>query len=353
MSDAEVIARVEGAVGRVTLNRPRVLHALTLEMCQAMTDALLAWRDDPVVHTVLIEHAGERGFCAGGDIRAVARDQDDAKAFFRAEYGLNVLLFRYPKPVVAIMDGVVMGGGAGLAIPARFRIATERTVFAMPEVAIGLFPDVGMGWRLPRLHGAVGLWLALTGARLGAADCLLLGLATDYVQSSRIEALKADLLAAPDRFEMGLTELEDDAGEPPIALWRDEIDRLFDQDSVEAIITALLEDGSAWAKAQLDSLLSGSPTTLKVAHRLLRLGAQVSRFEDEMAIEYRVATRISASHDFREGVRALLVDKTRDPAWSHPTLAQVDDTAVAALFEPLPQNEEFRPSDRAFRTARA
>ena len=240
MSEPPVIVRTEGAVGLLTLNRPQALHALTTQMCGMMADALVAWRGDPQVQAVLIDHAGPRGFCAGGDVRAAAESGRnggaDARAFFRAEYQLNALLQAYEKPVVAIMDGVVMGGGAGLALPAQFRIATERTLFAMPEGAIGLFPDVGAGWWLPRLPGYSGLWLAMTGARLGPADCLLLGLATDFVDSAGVEPLKQALVDAPQRFEERLTELEGDAGEPPIALVREAIDHAFGQPTVEAIV---------------------------------------------------------------------------------------------------------------------
>jgi enoyl-CoA hydratase len=343
MSEPEVIARVEGSVGRLTLNRPGALHALNRAMCDAMIGSLLVWRDDPAVDTVLIDHRGERGFCAGGDVRAAAADAKYARAFFRAEYQLNALLFRYPKPVVAVMDGVTMGGGVGLARPARFRIATDRTVFAMPEGAIGLFPDVGAGWWLPRLPGRVGLWLAMTGARLGPADCVLLGLATDYVRGARVEALKADLIAAPERFEERLTEFEDDPGEPPIAAVRDDIDRLFGHSSVEMIVEALRDDGSEWALAQLAAVLAASPTTLKAAFRQLRIGGELERFEDEMAVEFRMATRIAASHDFREGVRAVLVDKTGAPAWDPPSLEAVDAGRLDKLFAPLSKKEEWRP----------
>ena len=347
MSEAEVIVAVEGRVGRLTLNRPRALHALTAAMCQAMTDALLAWRDDPKVEAVLLDHAGERGFCAGGDIRAAAEgargDGQAARDFFRIEYQLNALLFAYPKPVMAVMDGVTMGGGVGIARPARYRIATERTLFAMPEGAIGLFPDVGAGWYLSRLPGREGLWIALTGARLGPADCLLLGLATDYVPSARVEPLKAAFLADPTGLEVALTELEGDAGEPPIALVRDQIDRLFGGDSVEAVVEALRADGSPWAQTQLEAIERASPTTMKVAFRQLAISAGLERFEDEMAMEYRLAARLSTAHDFAEGVRAVLVEKDRNPKWSPASLQAVDDARLDALFAPLGAEAEWRP----------
>jgi len=245
--------------------------------------------------------------------------------------------------VVAIMDGVTMGGGVGIARPARYRIATERTLLAMPEGAIGLFPDVGAGWYLSRLPGCVGLWMALTGARLGPADLLLLGLATDYVPSRRIPALKAAFLADPSNLEVALTEMEGDAGEPPIALVRERIDALFGHASVEAILEALAADGSPWALDQLAILRRHSPTTLKVAFRQLRLAAGLERFEDEMAMEYALAVRLSAGHDFAEGVRAVLVDKDKAPKWRPASLEAVDEGQLDALFAPLPPEEAWRP----------
>ena len=347
MDEPEILARVEGSVGRLTLNRPKALHALTLGMCQAMTDALLAWRDDPDVKLVLLDHSGERGFCAGGDIKALAEsgrgDGSAARKFFHTEYRLNHLLFVYPKPVVAVMDGVTMGGGVGVALPARYRIATERTVLAMPEGAIGLFPDVGAAWRLARLPGSVGIWMALTGARLGPADCMLLGLATDYAPSVRAQQLRALLIAEPERFEEHLTELEGDPGDPPLSLVRDDIDRLFGHPTLEAVVEALRADRSEWAKAQLAAVERHSPTTLKVAFRQIHDAARLERFEDQLAVDYRLASRIAGSHDFAEGVRAVLVDKDNRPTWRPATIEAVDPAALDALFAPLPPEEEWRP----------
>jgi enoyl-CoA hydratase len=345
MSDSQpqVIVRKEGRTGRLSLNRPRALNALDLDMCRIITEALLAWRDDPDVEAVMIDHEGDRGFCAGGDIRAAAADAQAAKAFFLAEYRLNALLHAYPKTTLAVMDGITMGGGLGLSWPCRYRVATERSVLAMPESAIGLFPDVGMGWRLPRLPGSTGLWFALTGARIGPADALLLGLATDYVPSARLPALKAAFAADPRMIEEALTELEGDAGEPPVSLVRDDIDRLFGQTSVAAIVRALEADGSPWAQAQLEPLMAGSPTTLEVGFRLLRDGAAVERLEDEMALEYALAIRIAAGHDFREGVRAVLIDKDKSPRWRPATLDEVDKTTIEGLFAPLPPGEQWTP----------
>ena len=349
MSEAEpeVLVRVEGKVGRLTLNRPKALHALTLGMCQAMTEALLAWRHDPAVELVLLDHSGERGFCAGGDIRMLAdsgaADGRLAREFFFTEYRLNHLIFDYPKPVATIMDGITMGGGVGLAMPSRYRVATERTTFAMPETGIGLFPDVGGGWHLPRLPDHFGLWLALTGARIKAADCLLAGIATDYVEAARVAELKAAVVADPAAVETILTEFEADAGRPPIAEHQDEISKAFSASSVEGVIAALKSVDSDWARAQLDVLASKSPQTLKVAFRQLELGAKAATFADNMVIEYRIGARVVARHDFIEGVRAVIVDKDNAPCWDPPTLDGVTDAILDAIFAPLPTNEEWTP----------
>ena len=343
----DIIARVEGAVGRITLNRPKALHALNTGMCQAIVDALQSWKADSAVTLVLIDHSGERGFCAGGDIRMLAesgaKDGVEARQFFFIEYQMNALLMAYPKPVCVVMDGIVMGGGVGIAMPCRYRVATERTSFAMPETGIGLFPDVGGGWHLPRLPGEAGMWLALTGARIKAADCLALGVATDYVESGEAEALKTAIVADPAAIETLLTEYEADAGEPPIARHRDVIDTAFAAPGVEAILQSLREDGSPFAVAQHDALLTKSPQTLKVGYRHLRAGKTLASFEDNMAIEYRIGARVVARHDFLEGVRAVIVDKDNAPKWSPPLLEGVTDAMLDEIFAPLAPSEEWAP----------
>lgn len=347
MSEAEVVCRIEAKVGRITLNRPKALHALTTNMCRLMTEALLAWREDAGVELVLIDHAGERGFCAGGDIRMLAEsgaaDGRQAREFFFIEYQLNHLLFGYPKPTVAIMDGVTMGGGVGLSRPCRYRVATERTTFAMPETGIGLFPDVGGGWYLSRMPDHLGLWLALTGGRIKAADCELLGIATDYVESARIPDLKAAIVADPQRTETLLTEFEADAGRPSLAQHQDEIARLFAQPGVEAILAALEATDTDWAREQLKVLGTKSPQTMKVAFRQLQLGARARDFAENMAMEYRIGARVVQRHDFLEGVRAVIVEKDNAPKWNPPTPAGVDDATLDAIFAPLPSDQEWSP----------
>jgi enoyl-CoA hydratase len=337
---SEVILERHGAVARITLNRPRALHALTLDMCLAMTEALLAWETDDAVRLVLLDHAGERGFCAGGDIRMLAAsaadDGEAAAAFLKAEYRLDHLLFTYAKPVAAFMDGIVMGGGVGLSLPARYRIATERTLFAMPETGIGLFPDVGAGWYLPRLPGQVGRWLGLTGARIGPQDCRLLGLATHLAPSSELDDLKAALIAAPDDAERLFEPYAALVQDAPLVPHLQAIDRAFAGDTVEAIAQALRADPSPWAQEQVAVIDAKSPQSLKVTLRHLGEGAARADFADQMVADYRLAVRIVGTHDFQEGVRALILDKDNAPHWRPETLQGVEPSLLDDLFRPLP-----------------
>ena len=331
-----VIVRIEGRLGRLSLNRPQALHALNLAMCEAMLAALDAWRDDPAVEGVLIDHAEGRGFCAGADIRRIAAEGASlGRPFFATEYRLNHALFTYAKPVIAFMDGVVMGGGAGLALPARARIATERTVFAMPETAIGLIPDVGGGWHLPRLEGEVGTWLGLTGARLDGADCLALGLATHLAPSDGIEDLKAALI--------GGAPLPAPVPRPASSLDRARIDALFAADRVTDIRDALRREGSDWSLRQAAVLDARCPMSLTATLRQLRLGRQAADFAQVLELEYRLCTRLVDRPDFREGVRAAVIDKDQSPRWAPTSLEAVAEDAVNALFAPLPFDEAWRP----------
>jgi len=343
----DVITRIEGKVGRIRLNRPKAIHALTGDMCSAMIAALLPWREDPAVQAVVIDHAEGRGFCAGGDVVMLARsgagDGAEARAFFHEEYRLNHLLFTYAKPTIAFMDGITMGGGVGISQPCRYRVATENSRFAMPETAIGLFPDVGGGWYLPRLPGRTGQFLALTGARLDGAECLRLGLATHYMQSLALDDLKARILSQPERIEA----LLDESSTPPpparIEACLAPIDRLFASDDYEAILAALEEDGSDWARSELETLRSKSPQACKVSLRLLYDGARVQDFGHEMRQEYAVATRVVQRHDFVEGVRALLIDKDNQPRWEPPTPEGVTQHLIDTIFAPMPEGEEWTP----------
>jgi len=343
----QLLISIDNGVGRIRLNRPKAIHALTTEMCVAMIDRLLAWREDDSVVAVILDHAEGRGFCAGGDIAMLASsakaDCSEAEQFFHTEYRLNHLLFVYEKPVVAFIDGIVMGGGVGISDPARFRVATERTTYAMPETGIGLFPDVGGGWFLPRMPGRTGAWLATTGARINGADCLEIGIATHYMASEKLDAVKARIIADPD----GLGEILDEMSDtPPASAWqaqRAEIDRLFASDRYEDILGALQTDGSEWAQVQLDTLRAKSPQTIKVALRQMKEGAAFTDFADNMRNEYRIGCHVIRRPDFVEGVRAVIFDKDNAPKWNPATPEEVTDELIDSLFAPLPPEKEWTP----------
>jgi enoyl-CoA hydratase len=344
---ADVLCLVEGAVGRIRLNRPKAIHALTLDMCEAIVEALLGWRDDPAIELVMIDHAEGRGFCAGGDIRYLAesgaRDGRDAARFFFVEYQLNHLLFTYPKPVVAFIDGITMGGGVGISQPVRYRVATERTIYAMPESGIGLFPDVGGGWYLSRLPGRTGAYLALTGARIDGADSLALSLATHFINSESLDDVKAALIADPAGVERVLDAANVETPASTIISLREAIDRLFASDQLEDVFAALAADEGEWAQKQLAALKSKSPQTCKVSLRLLSESLKLADFADEMRMEYRIGARICRSNDFIEGVRALIIDKDNAPKWNPATPEGVTDALVDSYFAPLPAAEEWAP----------
>ncbi|MEG3176138.1 enoyl-CoA hydratase/isomerase family protein [Sphingomonas sp. RB3P16] len=343
----EVLAFIEGPVGRMRLNRPKALNALTTPMCTAMLEALDTWRTNPAIEVILLDHAEGRGFCAGGDIRMLAEsgadDGAEARAFFHTEYRLNHRLFTYAKPTVAFMDGITMGGGVGLACPCDHRIGTENTKFAMPETEIGLFPDVGGGWFLSRLPGRIGQYLALTGHRLDGAECLALGLATHYLPSSALEDAKARIATDPAALAATLADLATSPPEARILAHRDDIDQLFASDVLEEIYAALEADGGEWALKQLATLKTKSPQTMKVSLRLLHEGAMMPTFEDEMRQEYAVGAHVVQRHDFLEGVRAVIVDKDNAPRWEPATPEGVSDHVIDQIFAPLPAAEEWTP----------
>lgn len=345
---SEVQTLVDGRAGRIRLDRPRALHALTTAMCAAILDALTAWRTDPAVETVLIDHAEGRGFCAGGDIRLLAEsgatDGAEARAFFHAEYRMNHRLFTYAKPTVAFMDGITLGGGVGLACPCDFRVATENTKFAMPETGIGLFPDVGGGWYLSRLPGRIGQYLALTGHRLDGAECLALGLATHYLPGAALDEAKKRIAADPQAIAAILADLSAPPPDARILGDRAAIDRLFASDELEEIYAALDADRGEWATRALATLRTKSPQTMKVSLRLLHEGATMPTFEDEMRQEYAVGCRVVQRHDFLEGVRAVIVEKDNAPKWDPPTPEEVTGHVIDQIFSPLPAADEWTPA---------
>ncbi len=337
----EVLFERRGAVGLITLNRPKALNALTREMCIAMKAKLDEWAGDERVKTVVIRGTGERAFCAGGDIRALyeagKRDPASALNFYRDEYRLNATIKHYPKPYVALLHGIVMGGGVGVSVHGSHRIADQSVVFAMPETGIGMFPDVGGSYFLPRLPGEIGMYVALTGERLKSADVLYAGVANHFVPAQQTETLLSALEegTSPD---LVLQSFAESPKEAPLANTRESIDRLFSEDSVEGILAALDADGDEWAKAVAAAIRRKSPISSKITFRQLREGRNLS-FDDGMRMEFRMVSHVMRGHDFYEGVRAAIIDKDGAPQWHPNTLAQVSSAAVKEYFRPLGSHE--------------
>ena len=343
--DAEVLCERRGAAGMITLNRPQALNALTHAMVHAIRDALDAWAVDPAVTRVIVRAAGERAFCAGGDIRHLydlgsAGRQDEMLPFWRDEYALNVRIKHYPKPYVSLIDGIVMGGGVGVSLHGSHRVAGDRYAFAMPEVGIGFFPDVGATYALPRLPGRTGTWIALTGERVRAADAVSLGLATHHVPSARHGALIEALIAAED-VETVLARLSGPPDEGSVGRDRALIDDCFAAETVEGVLAQLdatAARGAEFAHKTSQTIRSKSPTSLKVAHEQMRRGPGLS-FAEAMATEFRIVARIVHRQDFYEGVRAAIIDKDGAPRWCPATLEEVSPEDVARYFAPLGPDE--------------
>jgi len=343
----ELLTRRDGVAGVISLNRPKAIHALTLPMCEAMSAVLAEWANDDAVKAVILDHAEGRGFCSGGDINllreSALNDGGEAgRRFFFEEYRLNHQMFTYARPIVAFMDGITMGGGVGISQPAKYRVATENTRFAMPETGIGLFPDVGGGWYLSRLDGRVGQFLALTGARLDGAECLWAGLATHYLPAEALPEAKARIIAG---HEIGgvLAALAIKPPEPKIAAHEAAIRRHFASDKLEDIFASLEADDSEWAAKEVATLRTKSPQACKVSLRQLAQSAALDTFDQNMAMEYRIGARVLVLPDFAEGVRAVIVDKDHAPKWNPPAPEGVTPGMLDAIFAPLPANEEWKP----------
>ncbi|MEV6728307.1 enoyl-CoA hydratase/isomerase family protein [Streptomyces sp. NPDC051364] len=342
--DDTVLLATDGRTGLITLNRPRALNALTHPMVLRIDEALRAWEQDPAVEQVLIRGAGERGLCAGGDIRAI---HDDAKAgtassagFWRDEYRLNARIARYPKPYVALMDGIVMGGGVGVSAHGSVRVVTERSRVAMPETGIGFVPDVGGTYLLGRAPGLLGTHLALTGSAVGAADALLCGLADHFVPADRLPELTAALAGSPAGEVLAHFAGTPTPGE--LAEQRAWIDRCYAADTVEEIVERLLAEGDPAAKETAETLLAKSPTSLKVTLAAVRRARALGPLEQVLVQEYRVSCHALRAPDLVEGIRAQVVDKDRNPRWSPPALADVSDADVERFFAPLGEARELR-----------
>ncbi|EYF05176.1 Enoyl-CoA hydratase in valine degradation [Chondromyces apiculatus DSM 436] len=359
-----MLLETRGPLGLITLDRPRALNALDLGMIRIVQPQLDAWERAPEVKAVVIRSSSSKAFCAGGDVRAVAASVDQPTAagemplyaaYFRAEYALNHRIHHYAKPFIAFVDGISMGGGLGLSIHGSHRVVTERLLFAMPETGIGLFPDVGGGWFLPRFPGETGTYLGLTGARATAADAMWVGYGTHHVPHDRLDALldalREALQKTHDAVEEGsggsggsgdtgaasalvtrvCASFATDAGPAPLQALAGEIDRCFAGERVEDILAALAAEDTPWAEATRATLLRMSPSSLKVTLRQLRTCRGLS-YDEVRAVETRLSDAVVARHDFREGIRAVLVDKDQAPRWNPATLAEITDEDVAACF---------------------
>ena len=347
-TEGDLIARREGSAGIIRLNRPKAINAVTLEMIRDIEKALDAFETDPDVVVILLEGAGERGLCAGGDIRALWESSkvrgDLGKILWREEYILNARIAKFPKPYVAFMDGIVMGGGVGLSAHSSHRVVTEKTKLAMPEVGLGFFPDVGGTWLLSRAPGEIGTYFGLTGQTMNGADAIYAGFADAVVPSDKLPALRevltkvrpgtssAEVKTLIDRFATGET-----AG--PVAAMQPQIDGWFARDRMEDIVAALRRDGSELAQATLKTLGEKSPRGMVVTLKLLRLARASSSLEECLVREYRAALEVFASDDFREGVRAAVIDKDRSPKWSPPRIEDVTPDMVAPYFAEIGADE--------------
>jgi len=341
VQEGDVRVRAHGALRRLTLNRPQAFNALTLGMAETMTAFLQAWAADAAVGAVLIDGAGDRGLCAGGDLRALYdaanTDSPFPAHYWATEYRLDVLIARYPKPVVAIMDGLVMGGGVGISAHAAHRVVTDRSAVAMPECAIGLVPDVGASFLLARAPGLTGIHLALTGSRMAAADAIYSGFANIHIPAARIAGIPAALAdcRSADEVSARLDELSTPPAPGRLPAARPWIDRCYDADTAEDIVARLCDGDADEARAAPEAIGKASPTSLKVTLRNVRAAAAFKRVEESFQQDYRIVLACIAGHDFIEGIRATIVDKDRKPKWRPDTLEAVTPDIVDRHFKPV------------------
>lgn len=342
----QIISRVVGNLGHITLNRPKALNALTQPMCDEITRLMRAWENDPNIGAVLVDGSGERAFCAGGDVILL---HDSGKAgdkraenFWRNEYALNDLIYRYKKPYITLIDGIVMGGGVGLSVHGRHRVAGNSTMFAMPETGIGYFPDVGGTYFLPRLGMAIGQWLGLTGARLKMRQVCELGIANSFVPSDQHQALTEALGAAHlDGSDMAVLKVMSDfVKRPPAADPIPESVNAFAGRSLRNVLSSLDADGSEWAQAQAENLRKKSPVALAVTFEAIKRGAKMN-FREVMSQELDVSLGFLNTQDFYEGIRAQLIDKDRNPKWSAEKLSGVTAMEINRHFVPTPTPLKF------------
>jgi enoyl-CoA hydratase/carnithine racemase len=342
---ADLIIREQGRAGMLTLNRPKALNALTHAMIKAMEAHYLKWAAAPRIYGIVLDAVPGRAFCGGGDLRSVIHDAgpdlEPSRAFFRQEYQHNWTLECFTKPNVSLIDGIVMGGGLGISIFGTHRVAGENLLAAMPETGIGLFPDIGAGFFLPRFPGETGMYLGLTGRSFGRADAFYLGIATHCIDAVRHDAIRNAMIEG-DPIDPVLDGLHRHPGDSEIAALRPAIDRIFAADSVEAILSRLdAETGTQadWARETAAIIRQRAPLSVKVTFRQLREGRVTASLKDELKTEFRLTSRLLEHPDLREGVRAALIDKDRSPKWRPATLAEVTDDMVAACFAPLGADE--------------
>ncbi|XP_052868699.1 3-hydroxyisobutyryl-CoA hydrolase, mitochondrial [Anopheles cruzii] len=347
--DSLVLTEEVGSKGVITLNRPKALNAINLDMVRQIYGAMKQWETGK--NLVIVKSVGEKAFCAGGDVRAITESSDAelAKQFFSTEYRMNALIGGYRPIYIAVIDGITMGGGVGLSVHGKYRIATERTMFAMPETAIGLFPDVGGGYFLPRLQGKLGLYLGLTGYRLKGRDVYKAGVATHYVESKNLQALEQQLLATTSASEVEdvlarFSEKREAGLEFVLEKHLKQIDDCFGAPTVDDIFARLEKDGSEWAHSTLKLLHKMSPTSLVVTQKQLELGAKMD-LKTCLRMEYRLAVHHAIDSDFKEGVRALLVDRDQTPRWNPDSLSKVDPGRIEKFFGPLPDGSELKFED--------
>jgi enoyl-CoA hydratase len=346
--EPDLIARREGAVGVIRLNRPKTINAVTLEMFRDIDKALGQFESDPAIGLILLEGAGDRGLCAGGDIRALYESSkvrgDLGKILWREEYILNARIAKFPKPYVAFMDGIVMGGGVGLSAHGSHRVVTERTKLAMPEVGLGFFPDVGGTWLLSRSPREIGTYLGLTGQTMNGPDAIYARFAEAVVPSTKLATLRETLVnlragASPVEVKTAIDGFATGETSGPVAAIQPQIDRWFAHDRMEDIIAALRRDGSELAQSTLKTLNEKSPRGMVVALKLLRLARASSSLEECLVREYRAALEVFKSDDFREGVRAAVIDKDRNPRWSPPRIEDVTPAMIAPYFAEIGADE--------------
>jgi enoyl-CoA hydratase/carnithine racemase len=354
MSEAEILFEVKDGLGVITLNRPKALNAISLGMIRELERVIPGWEKDTAVKAVILRGAGDRAFCAGGDVAGLYREmRDDPKGtlrrdFFYEEYIVNRRIYRYAKPWISLIDGIDMGGGVGFSVHGSHSVASEKFLFAMPETTIGLFPDVGGGYFLSRLPGALGVFLALTSYRLKAADALWAGIVQAHVPSAKINDLQAALGAADlsgsrsrEKVDAVIAKFAADPGEATLPALMPEIDRCFSAETLQEIVANLKKSPSEFAQKQLAALMKLSPLAMAITLEQLKRCAMRS-FEDTMTIEYRMSQRcMQTGHDFFEGVRALLIDKDQKPKWNPPTIEGVTREMVDSHFKPVANDLTF------------